>query len=158
MVRKSRAFTLIEVVMSVFILMLLLAMAVPSLTGVLADRRLRRTLDNFNNLVHQAQERSVAEHRPYLIVWGKGSVKVRPEFILKDEEPKPVAELPLGRSESLALNLPAALIKDPPAEWIFWQTGTCEPAIVKFAGRDGTWTAKYSALTTTPELIGYVAK
>ena len=62
-----RAFTLVEIVLAVFILMLLLLLAVPSLNGVLADRRLRHSLDSFNNLVRQAQERSVAERRPYLI-------------------------------------------------------------------------------------------
>ena len=49
--------------------LLLLMLAVPSLEGVLADKRLRRSLDRFNDLVRQAQERSVADHRAYLIVW-----------------------------------------------------------------------------------------
>src|SRR5438034_11706350 len=56
--RHCRAFTLVEIVLAVFILMLLVLLAVPSLNGVLADRRLRRSLDSFNNLVRQAQERS----------------------------------------------------------------------------------------------------
>ena len=54
--------------------MLLVLLAVPSLNGVLADRRLRRSLDSFNNLVRQAQERSVAERRSYLIAWDKDHV------------------------------------------------------------------------------------
>ena len=55
------AFTLVEIVLVVFILMLLLLLAVPSLSGLLANNRLRRSLNGFNNLVRQAQERSVAE-------------------------------------------------------------------------------------------------
>ena len=78
--RDSRAFTLIEIVIAIFILMLLLVVAVPSLTGVLADRRLRRSLNSFNNLVYQAHEHSLAEHRPYLIVLGTKSIEVRPEM------------------------------------------------------------------------------
>lgn len=156
--QNSRAFTLIEIVISLFILMLLLMLAVPSLTGVLADRRLRRSLDSFNNLVHQAQERSVSEHRSYLIVWDSKSIQVRPEILLKGDDPKPVAEIELARNDSWNLSLPAALAKEPPAEWIFWPTGTCEPAIVKFAGRDGSWSGKYSPLSTHPELITYVAR
>jgi type II secretory pathway pseudopilin PulG len=156
--RSRLAFTLIEVVIAVFILMLLLAMAVPSLTGVLADKRLRRSLDTFNKMVHQAQERSISEHRPYLIVWRSNGIELRPEVLLKDDDPNPVATFPLERGDSFTLNLTAALTKDPPAEWIFWPSGTCEPATVKFVGRDGTWMANYSPLTAIPELKNYAAR
>jgi hypothetical protein len=138
--------------------MLLLLLAVPSLHGVLADRRLRRSLDDFNKLVHRAQERSVTERRPYLIVWSKDSVLLRPEAFLKGEQVRPTAEFPLNRGETLKLSLPAALTKKHPAEWIFWPSGTCEPAIVQFAGPSGSWSANYSPLTTRPELTDYAAR
>jgi type II secretion system protein H len=154
----NRGFTLIEIVIAVFIMMLLLLLAVPSMNGVLADKRLRRSLDRFNNLVYQAQERSVAEHRAYLIVWGDKSVALRPEAFAKGEEVKPTADLALAGGDVLKLRLPAALTKNPPAEWIFWPSGTCEPAVVQFSGRDGSWTANYSALTARPELTNYAAR
>jgi hypothetical protein len=128
------------------------------LTGVLADRRLRQSLDGFNNLVRQAQERSVTEHRAYLIVWGDKGVMLRPEVFAKDEKAKAVAEFQLGRNDILKLALPAALTKNPPAEWIFWPSGTCEPAIVQFKGRAGSWTANYSALTVRADLASYAAR
>ncbi len=103
---RFRAFTLIEIVLAVFILMLVLALAVPSLNGVLANKRLKRSLDGFNNLVRQAQERSVIERRPYLIVWSKKNVVVRPEAFAKDEEAKATAEFQLDRGEALTLSLP----------------------------------------------------
>jgi hypothetical protein len=56
------------------------------------------------------------------------------------------------------LVLPAALTKNPPPAWIFWPTGTCEPAVVQFVGRDGTWTANYSALTAQATLTTYAAR
>ena len=62
----SRAFTLIEIIIAVAILTVILLMAVPSLEGVFADRKLRVSLDGFNRLVRQAQERSVAERRAVL--------------------------------------------------------------------------------------------
>src|SRR4051812_16253557 len=157
-VRKARAFTLIEIVISVFILMLLIMLAVPSVTGVLADRRLRHSLDTFNNLVYQAQERSLGEHRPYLLVWTTNSVELHPETAAKGEDPKPAASLPLARGESLQLTLPSALVKDPPPQWIFWPSGTCEPAQVKFTGRDGTWSATYSPLSARSQLSAYVPR
>jgi prepilin-type N-terminal cleavage/methylation domain-containing protein len=157
-VQRCRAFTLIEIIIAVAILTVVLLMAVPSLSGVLADRRLRASLDSFNNLVRQAQERSVAEHRAYLIVWGDKDVVVQPETFAKDEEKKVVATFSLERGTVLTLTLPAALTSKPAGQWIFWPTGTCEPASVRFAGRAGTWTANYSPLTGHAELANYAAK
>jgi len=157
-VQSCRAFTLIEIIIAVAILTVLLLVAVPSLSGVLADRRLRASLDEFNNLVRQAQERSVAEHRAYLIVWGDKDVIVEPEAFAKDEEKKAVAAFALVHGTVLTLTLPAALTSKPAGEWIFWPTGTCEPATIRFAGRAGTWTANYSPLTGHGELANYAAK
>ena len=156
--QRAGAFTLLEIVIAIFILILVLMLAVPSFTGVLADRRLRRSLDNFNSLVHDAQQRSLAEHRAYLISLGTKSVDLRPEAPLKEDSPNPVAQFPIGAGEAVKLVLLAALTKDPPPEWIFWPTGTCEPVEVQFTGHDGSWRAKYSALTAQPTLTNYVPR
>src|SRR5438552_16681755 len=103
--RDWRAFTLVEIVLAVFILMLLLLLAVPRLNGVLADRRLRRALDSFNNLVRQAQARSVAERRSYLIAWDKDHAFLRPETFAKAAEIKPAAESHLDRGDTFKLAL-----------------------------------------------------
>jgi type II secretory pathway pseudopilin PulG len=157
-VQRFRAFTLIEIALSIFILLLLLVLAVPSFSGVIANRRLKQSLDSFNQLVRQAQERSVTERRAYLIVWGKNSVLLRPEVFGEDEEEKPTAVLGLGKGSWIKVSLPAALMGKPPAEWIFWPSGTCEPATVQFRGPAGSWTANYSPLTAQSELTQYAAR
>ena len=156
--QRFRAFTLIEIALSIFILLLLLVLAVPSLSGVIANRRLKQSLDSFNQLVRQAQERSVTERRAYLIVWGKNSVLLRPEVFAGDEEEKFAAVFRLTKGSWIKVLLPAALMSKPPAEWIFWPSGTCEPATVQFRGPAGAWTANYSPLTTQPELTQYAAR
>ncbi len=156
--QRCRAFTLVEIIIAVAILVVILLLAVPSLTGVLADRRLRSSLDGFNNLVREAQERSVREHRAYLIVWGEDTVFVQPEMFGKDEDKKAAATFALDRGTTLTLTLPAALTKKPAGEWIFWPTGTCEPAVVEFKGGAGTWTENFSPLTAHGELASYVAR
>jgi len=157
-VRRFRAFTLIEIALSIFILLLLLMLAVPSLSGVIANRRLKQSLDSFNQLVRQAQERSVTERRAYLIAWGKNSVVLRPEVFTRGEEEKPTAVFRLSKGSWIKVSLPFALMGKPPAEWIFWPSGTCEPATVEFGGPAGTWTANYPALTAQPELTQYAAR
>jgi type II secretory pathway pseudopilin PulG len=157
-VQRIRAFTLIEIALSIFILLLILVLAVPSLSGVIANRRLKQSLDSFNHLVQQAQERSVTERRAYLIAWGKNSVVLRPEVFAEGEEEKPTAMLGLSKGSWIRVSLPAALTDKPPPEWIFWPSGTCEPATVQFRGPAGTWTANYSPLTAQPELTQYAAR
>ena len=155
---RARGFTLIEIALAIFILMLLLMLAVPSFTGVIANRRLKQSLDEFNNLVRQAQTRSITERRPYLIVWVKNNVVVRPEAFAEDEEAKAKAEFRPTRGSTLRLSLPAALTEKYPAEWIFWPSGTCGPATVRFQGASGSWTANYSPLTGRPEITSYAVR
>ena len=155
---RARGFTLIEIAISVFILMILMLLAIPSVSGVLADRRLQRSLTSMNEIVHQAQEHSVRERRPYLIVWQKDAVILRPEADDKGEGDAPIAQLALDKGHAFLLRLPAALAKDPLAQWIFWPSGTCEPANVSFKGPDGSWEVNYSPLTTRPEIVRYAAR
>jgi hypothetical protein len=139
-------------------MMVVLLLAVPSLNGVLADRRLRRSLDGVNKLVLQAQERSISERRSYLIVWREKEFALRPEGFLQGEDRKPVATLGFQKGDSFTLSFPAAIEEEPPSEWIFWPSGNCEPAVVTYRGANGAWKAKYSALTARPELLSYVVR
>jgi prepilin-type N-terminal cleavage/methylation domain-containing protein len=156
--RRVRGFTLLEMMISICILLIILGLAVPSLTGVIADKRLRHSLNEFNDMVRKAQERSVAEHRAYLIVWNDQNVVLRPEAFTRDEEAKDVAQMVMTGGEALTLSLPSALTKDPPGEWIFWPSGNCEPAIVSYKSTNGSWSANYSPLTGRGELISYAAR
>jgi type II secretory pathway pseudopilin PulG len=156
--RRTRAFTLIEISISIFILMLLLLLAIPSVTGVLADRRLHRSLDAMNQIVRQAQERSMHERRPYLIVWQQKAIVLRPETIVKGESDAPIATLALDKGHAFLLRLPATLEANPPAEWIFWPSGGCEPANVSFKSPDGSWEVNYAPLTARPEIVRYAAR
>ncbi|MCA1659269.1 MAG: hypothetical protein LC642_01825, partial [Verrucomicrobiaceae bacterium] len=94
----------------------------------------------------------------YLIIGREGKIGLRPEGLMKGEDPAPVATLNLAKGESLKFVFPAAMMEDPPAEWIFWASGNCEPAAVTFRGPNGAWTANYSALTARAEIVSYVAK
>src|SRR5437016_2310597 len=119
--QRQRGFTLVEVIIAVFILLLLLTLAVPSLNGVLADKRLHRSLDRFNELVRQAHERSLAEHRAYLIVWNDAQINLQPAAFLKTEEHQPIDTMPITRHEKCRLVVPSAFSRKLSAEWICWE-------------------------------------
>src|SRR5205085_6224809 len=145
--RHQRGFTLVEIVISIFILLLLVLLAVPSLNGVLADKRLHRSLDRFNDLVRQAHERSLAEHRAYLIVWNDAFITLHPAAFLKTEPHDPIDTMPIARHEKWRFEFPAALSKKVPAEWIFWESGVCESGRIRCARDDGRWTTECSPLS-----------
>jgi type II secretory pathway pseudopilin PulG len=157
-IQRRAAFTLVELAVAVFIMIILMMLAIPSMEGVLADRRLRRSLDSFNAIVREAQERSVAERRSYLIIWDNGKIGLRAEGLNKGEAPEPEVKMKLARNESLRVSFPAALVEQPPPEWVFWPSGNCEPAVVTFKGKSGYWTASYSPLTARGDIVTYVAK
>lgn len=156
--QRRAGFTLLEIAISVFILIVITLIAVPSVRGVLADRRLQRSFDAMNQMVRMAQERSVLEHRAYLIEWQKKSVILRPESLAEGESDVPAATLVLDKGHAYLLRLPAALEKDPLAQWIFWPSGACEPANVQFKGPDGFWEANYAPLTARPQLVRYAPR
>ncbi len=143
--------------LAIGILVLLLGLAIPSIQGVLSDRGLRQSVDALNALVHEAQEKSITEHRAYLLIWSAKEIQLWPEAAGPDDG-APAGRLTLRRRESYTLAFPFALEKDPPAEWIFWPSGTCEPAEVSFRGPAGTWTASYSPLTARAEITKYAPR
>ena len=155
---RRPGFTLLELGIAVVILVLLMMLAVPSMSGVLADKRLRKSLDGFNAIVREAQARSITERRPYLVILFDGKIGLRAEGLLRSESPEPEVKLKLGKTESFSISFPAALVEKVPQEWIFWPSGNCEPAVVTYRGRDGSWRANYSALTARSETVSYVAK
>src|SRR5436305_12538489 len=130
--RNRRGFTLVELVIAIFILLLLILLAVPSLNGVLAGKRLHRSLDRFNDMVRQAHERSLAEHRAYLIVWNDAFITLQPAAFLKTEPHDPIDTMPIARHEKWRLELAAALSKKVPAESISWESGGCDAGRVRF--------------------------
>jgi type II secretory pathway pseudopilin PulG len=156
--RRARAFTLIEIAISVFILMILMLLAIPSVSGVLADRRLQRSLDAMNQMVRQAQDKSVHERRSYLLVWQKDGIILRPEAFSPDEAKTPAASLALERGQAFLVRFPAALKNEHAAEWIFWPSGACEPANIRFKGPSGSWEVNYSPLTARPAIVRYATK
>lgn len=145
-------------VIAIVIILVVLTLAVPSLNGVLADRGLRRSLDDMNRLVLQAQERSISEGRSYLIVWRDKQFVLRPEGFRKGETRGPTSSLSWQKKDAFTLSFPAAIEEEPPSEWIFWPSGNCEPAVVTYRGPNGAWKAKYSPLTARPELVYYAVR
>ncbi len=146
-----------------FLAMMLMALAVPSLTGVLSERRLQGSFDRFDALVIEAQRRSITEGKPFVLSWGKnGAVYLYPAEWTAQQRRKrgPLASaIPAGADgrptlKRASLNPGGATS----AEWMFWPSGTCEPAVIYSEGPAGEWQAAYNPLSARAKMQLFVSR
>ncbi len=164
--RRQRAFTLLEICIAIFLIMLLLAVGLPSLSGQLSRQRLQGTFDRFDLLAAEAQKCSVAEGHPYTLVWTRdGTIQLYPADLTADERKKrgPAASLvPAGpttdRTERYTLVRDASLANNPAQVWTFWPTGNCEPVGVRYEGPAGKWEAVYNPLSAKASIHTFIAQ
>jgi Tfp pilus assembly protein FimT len=142
---RHAGFTLLELCLALVIGVMIILLAVPSVAGLVAEQRLRRSFERFDRLVAAARVRSVTEQRAYILSWERAGIVAHPTGLAVSESPE--ERLVFGQDETFRLRRPAALLKNPPAEWIFWRNGTCEPAEISFQGPAGNWLVSYDPLT-----------
>jgi type II secretory pathway pseudopilin PulG len=147
---KRAGFTLFEVVIAVFIGVMIMLAAVPSISGLLEEQRAKKLFTQFDDLARQASTRAVTERRPYVLEWDDSGVTMHPLAPREDDDPGATGRVDFGEKLAPDLLLPAALEKDPPPVWTFWPTGTCEPATVTCHVPNATWSATYDPLTEQP--------
>lgn len=143
---RRHGFTLLELMLVVMIGALIMGVAVPSVTAILREQRLKQSFEDFDEFVRTAQAKAVKEAGTFVMVWEKDGITLEPL--------DPVAAEAAGERERFAfsegtwsLQRPAALVKKPVWEWPFWRSGACEPVIVSFESEAGSWSAEYNGLT-----------
>ena len=151
---RRDGFTLLEILLAVVIALIFLTMAVPSVQGLFAEQRLKKTFEEFDDFVRRAQTRAVEERRAFVLIWDEGGITVQPD--------SPTEEDSVGDGDYLtfsegvfSLERPAAVQLNKrfniggklPVEWLFWRSGTCEPVVIHFEGDSGRWAARYDPLT-----------
>jgi hypothetical protein len=144
---SREAFTLFEVCIAVFIGVLIMLAAVPSISGVIEEQRAKKLFNEFDGLAKDAGNRAVTERRPFVLEWDDNGVTMHPLAPADGDAPEDTGHVEFGEKLAPDLLLPGALEKDPPRVWTFWPTGTCEPAKVTCHVAGAPWTAIYDPLT-----------
>lgn len=143
---RRAGFTLLEICLVIMIALLLLGLAVPSVSALFAEQRLKKSFEQFDDFVRKTQLRAVKERRAMVMIWDGEGITVQPDEPTADDTAGAGDYFPFSEG-SISLERPAALDKKPPVEWLFWRSGTCEPAILHFAGGSGSWSVQYDPLT-----------
>ena len=81
-----------------------------------------------------------------VMIWDGEGITVQPDEP-KEDDSASEGDYFAFSDGTIGLERPAALEKKPPVEWLFWRSGTCEPAIIHFEGEAGVWTVSYDPLT-----------
>lgn len=145
---RRAGFTLLELCLALLIGSMLILLAVPSISGMLAEHRLKESFERFDKLVATARRISVTEQRTCTLAWDKGGITLRSAGPgSAPAEPGAAYRLAFRNGESFELRRPASLQQNAPAEWAFWGHGICEPAQIAFQGPAGHWLVRYDPLT-----------
>ena len=137
---------MLEICIAVFVAVMLVMVALPTISGLARDRQAEEVFNEFHRLIREARRRSLEERQPYIILWTENGVVARRDGA-NDSGENIVGEFVLQKGESLTLELPAAMKKNPEWIWTFWPSGVCEPAVVRFASGKAGWTAVYNPFT-----------
>ena len=133
--------------MAVAIALLIVSIAVPSVRGVMQEQELRESFDRFDGLARKAQARAIFERRAYALIWEKDGIVMEPYAPTEEDRQTESERLEFTGDETIEIERPAALAKKPSAEWVFWRSGVCEPAIIHYEGAKGTWKVEYNPLS-----------
>lgn len=158
MLRSRHGFTLLEIMLAILIGLLLMSVAVPSVSGLFREQRLKKSYEDFDDFVRKAQLRAVSEGHTFVMTWQDAAatlVPLDPDAKERDAAPE-IFAVPDG--STFALERPAALVKKPVAEWPFWRSGTCEPMIVHCQSAAGAWVVEYSGLTARGKVLAMESK
>lgn len=150
--RTRGGFTLLEICLAVLMALLIFTISIPSVRGLLADARLHKSFETFDGLAQDARLRSVRDRRPYLLIWNDKGIELQPAEPTTADEKTDIPVIEPERGETYDIELTSALMEKPAKEWMFWPTGTCEPATITYQSRAGQWVAKYDPLTAQGEL------
>jgi len=156
--RSSDAFTLLEIMLAVAVAVMILVVAIPNMSGLFAEDALRKSFDDFDAIARKAQTAAMKEKRTMLLVWMKDGIVLAPQVPRAEDNLDEAPALAFSDNVSVTLERPAALIKEPLAEWAFWPSGACEPVRVHYSGEPGTWDADYEPLTGRGTLIASYPK
>jgi type II secretory pathway pseudopilin PulG len=141
-------FTLLEICLALAIGLMVILLAVPSISGLLAEQRMKKSFERFERMVAAARAQSITAQRASVLVWERSGVTLRAAGTTNSD-----ARLNFENGEEFEIRRPAALTKNPPAEWTFWPNETCEPTIVAYHGPAGRWQVRYDALTARAQFL-----
>lgn len=133
-IQSSRGFTLLEMGLVLFILLLIAGVAIPATSGLITEEQLRQHSNELLLYARTARRLAVSENRPYEIRFAEKSFSLEPYLTGENRNPDVVSDHELTSGVSYAVQRwnEKELGKPEDQSWIFQPSGICEPIRVRF--------------------------
>ena len=142
-----RAFTMLEIVMVLSIVVLIVGAATPEISSMILAERLKAPARELEAMAITARCNALAEQRPYQIIIGQDGFRLERHGESKGERVISTFELSGDVVLEMA-NWPEEKWHRPKQHiWYFPSSGLCEPIRVMFRKGDSYYLQKYSAIT-----------
>ena len=149
---REGGFTLLEIMMVLFILLILAAIAVPATAGLAAQERLKSQARALQDFAVSARKLAVTGGRSYEIVLKEGGFVLEAATSGKGEKPEVIDSVKLPSQVAYSVRHWGAAKPGKPAgeSWVFRPDGICEPIRVHFQNDDGWLEFSFNPLTASP--------
>lgn len=146
---RIRGFTLLEIGIVLFILMMLVGIAIPMISSLIAEERLREHARALLLYARTARRLAVSENRPYEILFSEHGFLLQPHLAAGTGNGDVVSSHDLGKEDTYSLERwgDEEFTKPVDQTWIFQPEGICEPIRVHFQDRKNWIEIGFNPLT-----------
>jgi prepilin-type N-terminal cleavage/methylation domain-containing protein len=150
--RSNQGFTLLEMGLVIFILVVIAGMAIPMTAGMLAQERLKGEARELQDFATEARKLAVKENRPYEIVLKDKGYSLELYHTEKKAKEDVVRSSTLGSNVRYSVERWGERGFELPASepWIFQPDGICEPIRVRFESKKAWMEYSFAPLTARP--------
>ena len=155
--RRGQGFTLLEMALVLFILLVIAGIAIPATSGLFAQERLKAQAKSLEDYAASARKLAVTEGRAYEIVFHPTgfSLERLPSGEAKKEDA--VGSVKLASNVRIGVQRWGSdgFAKPLDESWVFRPDGICEPIRVHFENKDGWIEYSFNPLTARPRDENY---
>lgn len=138
-IRSAHGFTLLELGIAMFIILLLVGTAIPAISSMIAENRLRQSAKELQLYAMTARRQAMLENRVYEIVLTEKGFVLGP-YLAEENKGAAVNSYNLPTDARYTLQRLGDKEFHPPegAPWLFQPDGLCEPIRARFQ-REKSW-------------------
>lgn len=153
-----RAFTMLEVCLALFIVMLVVGIALPFANGLNRESALRTPADELKKLALTARRAAVTDRKTYELILDEERYVLR-VLPIGEDDPEQVHEDQILQRYELPRDVKYAVKRwdekefgsRQDSQWRFLPTGICEPITVRFAQGEDWLQFSFNPLTAASE-------
>ena len=127
-------FTLLEMSLVLFILLLIAGIAIPMTSGLIAEEQLRQHANELLLYARTARRLAISENRPYEIRFLEKAFLLQPYLVIEDSQRDVISSHTVSSDTRYAVQRwgEKEFGKPEDESWIFQPSGICEPLRVHF--------------------------